>query len=113
MPTSLRLPVDVENQLSDYVLRAGVSKSAVIVRSIEAYLAERAQPSAYDLYVKAMDEADRTQVTQQVAIPNEQRPHKLAYRAALRVKYAARSARAVDALAALAARTPAKPRKTA
>ena len=56
MPISLRLPLRVEEQIAEYSVRQGISKSAVIVRSVEAFLAEHARPSAYQLYLDAMQQ---------------------------------------------------------
>ena len=39
MPISLRLPLKVEQQIAEYGVRQGLTKSAVIVRSIETFLA--------------------------------------------------------------------------
>ncbi len=57
MPISLRLPVEVEKQIAGYSARHGVSKSAVIVRSISEFLANHAQPSSFQIYEEAMREA--------------------------------------------------------
>ncbi len=46
MPISLRLPPDIETRIAGFGSRAGLTKSAVIVRSIEEFLARHAQPSS-------------------------------------------------------------------
>ena len=105
MPISLRLPLRVEEQIAEYSVRQGISKSAVIVRSIETFLAEHAQPNAYQLYLDAMQQT----VTQpasgaQKAAAGATRPHKLAIKQAVQKKHAGRSARATRALNAAAAK---------
>ena len=94
MPISLRLPPDIETQIVGFGSRAGLTKSAVIVRSIEEFLARHAQPSSQQIYEEAM----RLAVIQRgdakfdaaVASPG-QRPLKLQVRKAIRDKHAARS----------------------
>ena len=98
MPISLRIPIDVEMQIADYSTRRGISKSAVIVRSIEEFLTRHAQPSAYQIYLDVMKAADKVPVEQ--TRTEEQRAHKLAVQKALRRKNAERSARALSALKA-------------
>lgn len=46
IPISLRLPPDIETRIAGFGSRAGLTKSAVIVRSIEEFLARHAQPSS-------------------------------------------------------------------
>ena len=96
MPISLRIPIQIETQIADYSSRCGISKSAVIVRSIEEFLSKHAQPSAYQVYLDVMKAADKEPVKQKRA--PEQRGHKLAVQKALRRKNAERSARAQSAL---------------
>lgn len=94
MSLSSRLPTTLETEVVAYSSRTGLSKSAVIVRSIEAYLRSHAQPSAFDLYEEAMrgiSGADEIPASQDV------RPHKQAVAAAVRRKHAERSARAFGA----------------
>ncbi|NJM42955.1 MAG: hypothetical protein HC858_01205 [Brachymonas sp.] len=88
MPTSLRLPLPIEAQIASFSLRSGISKSALIVRSIEEYLSRHAQPSAYDIYQEVMQESA---ARPSVARAPEQRAHKLAIRDAVRAKQGARS----------------------
>ena len=102
MPVSLRLPLKVEQQIAEYGVRQGLTKSAVIVRSIEAFLAAHAQPNAYQLYLDAMQEAQSPAQARRGA--GETRPHKLAIQKAVRKKHAQRSARATQALKAKPAR---------
>ena len=96
MPLSLRLPADVDSQIASYSARLGLSKSAVIVRSIEEFLAKNAQPSAYQLYLDAMDSAQTPAAS---TVKSETRDgHKLAVQKALQRKHKERSARAAQAL---------------
>ncbi len=88
MPVSLRLPIPIEAQIMSLSLRSGISKSALIVRSIEEYLSRHAQPSAYDIYQEVMQASDNK--TNSSRAP-EQRVHKLALRDAVQAKQAARS----------------------
>lgn len=107
MPISLRLPAEVESQIAGYSARLGVSKSAVIVRSIQEFLARHTQPSSLQLYEKAMRAAGVGANDDQSGLVNrdarreaaENRPHKLQVREALRRKHAERASRASDALA--------------
>ena len=96
MPISLRLSSDVDNQIASYSARLGLSKSAVIVRSIEEFLAKNAQPSAYQLYLDAMEAAQATP-TQSLS-PKAPTGHKLAIQKALQRKHKDRSVRATQAL---------------
>jgi predicted DNA-binding protein len=100
MPISLRLPAEVESQIANYSARLGLSKSAVIVRSIEEFLAENAQPSAYQLYLDAMEAAQTTtaQSVKAKTPPEAPAGHKLAIQKALQRKHKDRSARATQAL---------------
>ena len=102
MPISLRLPPDIETRIAGFGSRAGLTKSAVIVRSIEEFLARHAQPSSQQIYEEAM----RTAVVQRgdakvdpAVEAREQRPLKLQLRKAIRNKHAARSERATQVLA--------------
>ena len=56
MPISLRLPVETESMIADFGARNGLSKTAVIVRSIQEFLATHAQPSSLQIYEQAMRE---------------------------------------------------------
>ena len=103
MPISLRLPLKVEQQIVEYGVRQGLTKSAVIVRSIGTFLVVHAQPNAYQLYLDAMQEARPASQRQRAA--GESQSHKLAIQKAGRKKHAQRSARAAQALKA----RPAKP----
>ena len=96
MPISLRLPPELETQIAGFGAREGISKSAVIVRSIQEYLARHAQPSALQIYEDVMRDA---QDAPEVARAPEQRAHKLQARDAIARKHAERSARATKALA--------------
>jgi hypothetical protein len=99
MPISLRLPTDIETQIASFSARQGVSKSAVIVRSIQEFLAKNAQPSSFEIYEKAMRASAtpdaktlRSDAQRELA---EQRPVKLQVRDALRRKHAQRSGNAL------------------
>ena len=96
MPISLRLPVDVDGQIASYSARLGLSKSAVIMRSIEEFLAKNAQPSAYQLYLDAMASAPTpaTPSAKGKALDG----HKLAVQKALQRKHKERTGRAAQAL---------------
>ncbi len=97
MPISLRLPEDLETQIAGFGARQGMSKSAVIVRSIHEFLARHAQPSSLQVYEEAMREAQgQRDDSRREAL--EQRPLKLAVRKAIRRKHAERSKRAMQAL---------------
>ena len=100
MPISLRLPSEVDSQIASYSVRLGVSKSAIIVRSIEEFLARNAQPSAYQLYVDAMKSVPPSVAlaakTKSLSKPGA--GHKPAVQKAMQLKHKERSARAVRAL---------------
>ena len=116
MPISLRLPTDIETRLAGFGLRTGLSKSAVIVRSIQEFLAKNAAPSSLQIYQDAMQGAKRTRgdgtssdlKTDLASEASTQRPVKLAMRQATRSKHNERSQRASKALAAKRG-SPAKP----
>ncbi len=97
MPISLRLPEDLEMQIAGFGARQGMSKSAVIVRSIHEFLAKHAQPSSLQIYEEVMREAEgQRDDAEREAL--EQRPLKLAVRRAIRRKHAQRSKLARQAL---------------
>lgn len=95
MPVSLRLPTEIEAQIAAYSAREGLSKSAVIVRSIQEFFARNAQPSALEIYEAVMrsesDLSDDNTLSQADALP----PHKSMYQAKVRQKHAERSALAI------------------
>lgn len=91
MPISLRLPTDIEDQIAGFSARQGLSKSAVIVRSIHEFLARNAQPSSFQIYEEVMLEGvDESRDAKREAA--EQRPHKILVRDAIRQKHAKQSA---------------------
>jgi len=95
MPISLRLPADIEDQIAGFSARQGISKSAVIVRSIHEFLNRNAQPSSLQIYEKVMgDGANKSSVAASDAKREaaEQRPLKIRVRDAVRQKHAGRSA---------------------
>ncbi len=94
----------MEQQIAEYSVRRGLSKSAVIVRSIETFLAEHAQPNAYQIYLDVMQESASNLATVAEGGVREVRPHKLAFRQAMQKKQAARSVRAAQALKVKSAR---------
>ena len=92
MPVSLRIPPNIEIQIADYATRQGLTKSAVIMRSLNEFLARHTKPSAYQIYLDVMlQEAASPRVEPGV---QESRPHKIASRQAMLRKHAERSARA-------------------
>lgn len=99
MPISLRLPSDIEMQIAGFGAREGLSKSAVIVRSIQEFLARNDQPTAFDLYQEAMRHSSAAKDAKDVRrASSEQREGKLQLREIVRRKHAERSARATQAL---------------
>ena len=93
MPISLRLPTEIEDQIAGLSARQGLSKSAVIVRSIHEFLACNAQPSSLQIYEEVMREGvDESRDAKREAA--KQRPHKILVRDAIRQKHAIRSERA-------------------
>ena len=68
MPISLRLPVTLETQIAGFGLRAGISKTAVVVRSIQEFLAKNVQPTSRQLYEDAMREAQQAHVVREVTV---------------------------------------------
>jgi hypothetical protein len=87
MPLSLRLPHGLEAELAGYSARAGLSKSAIILRSVEEFMARHAQPSAHELYLRAVQ---RTASEPKAEI--DPRPRKQAFRTAVKAKHAKRAA---------------------
>ena len=99
MPISLRVPTDIEAQIAGYGSRTGLTKSAVIVRSIQEFLARHAAPSSLQIYEEVMQQADDES---QFDLPVEglaQRSVKLQVCQAIQSKHAERSERATRALA--------------
>ena len=115
MPISLRLPVEIEHQIAGFGARLGLTKSAVIVRSIEEFLAHHAQPSSLEIYEAAM-QASAANSMQEDAVAvhgtKEARPHKLKARAVIARKHAERSKRALAASHAEQSRSTPKPKST-
>lgn len=98
MPISLRLPTDIEDQIAGFSARHGMSKSAVIVRSIHEFLNRNAQPSSLQIYEDVMRDGanktgDATSDAKREAA--EQRPLKIRMREVIRQKHAERSAKAL------------------
>lgn len=108
MPISLRLSPDIETRLAGFGSRSGLSKSAVIVRSIQEFLAKNAVPSSLQIYQDVMQGAKQKRggvtssdvKTDLASEASALRPGKLAMRHALRSKHNERSKRASNALAA-------------
>lgn len=121
MPISLRLPADIETRIAGFGARQGMSKSAVIVRSIQEFLTRHAQPTSFQIYQDVMRDGTKANARNQRGDARnqrsdagreaaEKRPEKIAVRDAIRRKHAARSGRAgVGANEALA-KTSAAPR---
>ncbi len=100
MPISLRLPAEVESQIAGFSARAGLSKSAVIVRSIQEFLVRHAEPSSQQIYAQVMQEEQgrSTDAKADLLIESlEKRPLKQQVRKTIRAKHAQRSARAAKA----------------
>jgi predicted DNA-binding protein len=97
MPISLRLPENIEQQIAGYCAREGRSKSAVIVQSIQEFLAKNVEPSSLEIYEAAMlgtlTPKGVSSITEQ-----EHRPLKLELRSAIQRKQLARSSRAIKAM---------------
>lgn len=106
MPISIRLPADIEAQIASFSARQGVSKSALIVRSIKEFLAQHAQPGAYQIYLDEMQKAQGAASSDATAKTPEQRGTKLTARAAMVRKHAERSTRAQLALKSSAKKPP-------
>lgn len=101
MPISLRLPTDIEDQIARYGSRTGLTKSAVIVRSIQEFLTRHAAPSSLQIYEEVMQQADDGGGDAQFDLLRDglaQRPLKLQVRQAIQSKHAERSERATRAL---------------
>jgi hypothetical protein len=95
MPISVRLPAAIEEQISGFGARLGITKSAVIVRSIQEFLARHAQPTSLQIFEEAVRKAQLAESGHQKDAPRqaaELREHKLKIRAALRRKHNQRSA---------------------
>ena len=102
MPISLRLPAEIEARIAGFGARQGLSKSAVIVRSIQEFLVRHTQPSSFQVYNDVMQAGGTTDAETRKSDARreaaEQRALKLASHEAMRRKHAARSARASRAL---------------
>ena len=97
MPISLRLPTEIEDQIAGFSARQGLSKSAVIVRSIHEFLARNAQPSSFQIYEEVMGGGANKSGDAASDLKREaadQRPHKILVRDAIRQKHAERSTKA-------------------
>ena len=118
MPTSLRLPADIETRIAGFGSRTGLTKSAVIVRSIEEFLARHAEPSSLHIYEEAMRNATNQRNRRRDSRPDSHEanprddvkadtlkaelarsPSKQLVIRSIRSKHAQRSARATSALA--------------
>ena len=98
MPISLRLPAEIESQVAGFSARLGLSKAAIIVRSIREFLAKHTQPSSLQIFEDVMYDLQGGQGDAKREA-SERRPHKLKLRAAIRRKHARRSESAAKALA--------------
>ena len=96
MPISLRLPSDIDAQITGFGARQGLTKSAVIVRSIQEFLARNAQPTSLQIYQGAMRGASNAAVQREnqhkrddaFRAAAEVGPHKLQVREVIRSKHA-------------------------
>ncbi len=117
MPISLRLPATTETMIADFGARHGLSKTAVIVRSIQEFFAAHAQASSLQIYEAAMRESaaadSRSPARDAPRAGAEKRPRKLAIGEEIRRKHATRSARASQALARKTSTVRRSPRKPA
>ena len=132
MPISLRLPNELESQITGFGARQGLSKSAVIVRSIQEFLARNAQPTSLQIYQDAMRDAlkgefepdSQHERNDALRAGAEVRPHKLQVRKAIRSKQAKRQGGfgsaekpagplQLDAIASPSSPSPRQPRKLA
>jgi hypothetical protein len=103
VPISLRLPAEIESHIAQFSARQGMSKSAVIVRSIHEFLARNAQPSALQIYETVMrEDTDQRTAAQRDSKreSKEHRPNKISARDVIRQKHATRSERAMLATVA-------------
>ena len=98
MPISLRLSDELESQITGFGARQGLSKSAVIVRSIQEFLARNSQPTSLQIYQDAMRDVLKGELkpdsqkvrNDAIRTAAEVRPHKLQVREAIRSKHAKR-----------------------
>ena len=110
-PISLRLPSDIDAQITGFGARQGLTKSAVIVRSIQEFLARNAQPTSLQIYQDAMRGAPNAAVQREnqherddaFRAAAEVRPHKLQVRQVIRSKHAKRATRSGAAVKAIQA----------
>ena len=89
MPISLRLPTDIEDQITGLGARQGLSKSAVIAGSIHEFLARNAQPSSFQIYEDEMHGGTNKSgdaASDAKCVTAEQRPYKILVRDAIRQK---------------------------
>ena len=102
MPISLRLPADIEAQIASFGSRTGLTKSAVIVRSIQDFLARHDEPSSFQIYETVMQDAlSQPGAAMQDLSKEGSEPGALKRQArdAIRNKHRERSERATRALA--------------
>lgn len=102
MPMSLRLPADIETQIASFAARTGLTKSAVIVRSIQDFLARHDEPSSFQIYERVMQDALSPPGAAMQDLSkegSEPRALKRQARDAIRNKHRERSERAARALA--------------
>jgi hypothetical protein len=97
MALSLRLPSDIEQMIVAYSASEGISKSAVIMKSIRDFFErQKPQPTAYDIYLQVMAESKAEQAKNckedWYQIDKETRPHKIAIHKAMQAKHARRQA---------------------
>jgi hypothetical protein len=94
MPISLRL----DNALIDRLDRAsaalGIPKSTLIRRGIEEVLRTVSAPSAHALYAQTLPPGGNVKKSDVLPVPQEARPHKLAFQQAMAKKQAERKKRA-------------------
>ena len=91
----------VSSSSTGFGARQGLTKSAVIVRSIQEFLARNAQPTSLQIYQGAMRGASNAAVQREdqhkrddaFRAAAEVRPHKLQVREVIRSKHATRATR--------------------
>ena len=87
MVLTVRLEPELEARIAQISRHKGISKSEWVRRAVKTQLESEAQPSAYDLYIKVMQEAG-LDITANRAIRTElSASHRKIFRDKLRAKH--------------------------
>jgi predicted transcriptional regulator len=87
MVLTVRLEPEMEARIDQISRHKGISKSEWVRRAVKTQLESEAQPSAYDLYIKVMQEAGLDDTADQAIRTDLSSNHRKIFREKLRAKH--------------------------